>query len=88
MTAPAQELYDGAGKKILTYPRAEVRYLPESAIGDVLKSRISSSRLHAIGQGRVKTPTLAIACKRELEIRDFSTSPIALSGKYRTSARG
>ena len=38
--------------------------------------------------GRVKTPTLAIACKRELEIRDFSTSPIALSGKYRTSARG
>ena len=25
----------GAGKKILTYPRAEVRYLPESAIADV-----------------------------------------------------
>ena len=33
----AQELYDGASKKILTYPRAEVRYLPESAIGDVPK---------------------------------------------------
>ena len=33
----AQELYDGTGKKILTYPRAEVRYLPESAIGDVPK---------------------------------------------------
>ena len=32
-----QELYDGAGKKILTYPRAEVRYLPESAIADVPK---------------------------------------------------
>ena len=31
----AQELYDGQGKKILTYPRAEVRYLPESAIADV-----------------------------------------------------
>ena len=31
----AQELYDGAGKKILTYPRAEVRYLPESAATDV-----------------------------------------------------
>ena len=31
----AQELYDGAGKKILTYPRAEVRYLPETAIADV-----------------------------------------------------
>ena len=30
----AQELYDGEGKKILTYPRAEVRYLPESAIAD------------------------------------------------------
>ena len=33
----AQELYDGAGKKILTYPRAEVRYLPESAIANVPK---------------------------------------------------
>ena len=33
----AQELYDGAGKKILTYPRAEVRYLPESAIADAPK---------------------------------------------------
>ena len=31
----AQELYDGQGKKIVTYPRAEVRYLPESLIKDV-----------------------------------------------------
>ena len=30
----AQSLYDGEGKKVLTYPRAEVRYLPESAIVD------------------------------------------------------
>jgi DNA topoisomerase III len=30
----AQELYDGQGKKIITYPRAETRYLPESLIGD------------------------------------------------------
>ena len=33
----AQELYDGEGKKILTYRRAEVRYLPESAVADVPK---------------------------------------------------
>src|SRR6202051_3305836 len=31
----AQELYDGQGKKIITYPRAEVRYLPETLITDV-----------------------------------------------------
>ena len=31
----AQELYDGRGKKIITYPRAEVRYLPETLIADV-----------------------------------------------------
>jgi DNA topoisomerase-3 len=31
----AQELYDGQGKKIITYPRAEVRYLPESLIKDM-----------------------------------------------------
>src|SRR5262249_2220935 len=33
----AQELYDGQGKKIITYPRAEVRYLPERLISDVPK---------------------------------------------------
>ena len=33
--AVAQELYDGQGKKIITYPRAEVRYLPENLIKDV-----------------------------------------------------
>src|SRR5215813_3118822 len=33
----AQELYDGEGKKIITYPRAEVRYLPERSITDVPK---------------------------------------------------
>ena len=31
----AQELYDGQGKKVITYPRAEVRYLPQSLISDV-----------------------------------------------------
>jgi DNA topoisomerase-3 len=31
----AQELYDGQGKKIITYPRAEVRYLPQSLTSDV-----------------------------------------------------
>ncbi len=31
----AQELYDGKAKKIITYPRAEVRYLPQSQIVDV-----------------------------------------------------
>jgi len=30
----AQELYDGAGKKVITYPRAETRYLPENLIPD------------------------------------------------------
>ncbi len=30
----AQELYDGQGKKIVTYPRAEVRYLPEGLTAD------------------------------------------------------
>ncbi len=33
----AQELYDGNGKKLITYPRAESRYLPESLIVDVPK---------------------------------------------------
>ncbi|MBB5694671.1 type IA DNA topoisomerase [Muricoccus pecuniae] len=31
----AQQLYDGEGKKVITYPRAETRYLPENLIPDV-----------------------------------------------------
>ena len=31
----AQELYDGDGKKLITYPRAEARYLSENQITDV-----------------------------------------------------
>jgi len=34
----AQELYDGQGKKIITYLRAEVRYLPQSLVSDVPKN--------------------------------------------------
>jgi hypothetical protein len=30
-----QELYDGDGKKVITYPRAEARYLSENQISDV-----------------------------------------------------
>ncbi len=33
----AQELYDGQGKNVITYPRAEVRYLPETLIPDAPK---------------------------------------------------
>ena len=33
----AQALYVGEGRKILTYPRAEVRYLPENAIADTAR---------------------------------------------------
>ena len=59
----AQELYDGTGKKILTYPRAEVRYLPESAIGDVLKivaglqaGEILRRRLRTVATGDPQGP--------------------------------
>ena len=33
--AVAQELYDGDGKKLITYPRAEARHLAENQIADV-----------------------------------------------------
>ncbi len=35
--AVAQELYDGFSKKIITYTRAETRYLPESLIPKMLQ---------------------------------------------------
>jgi DNA topoisomerase III len=33
--AVAQELYDGDGKKLITYPRAEARYLSENQVSDI-----------------------------------------------------
>ena len=51
----AQELYDGTGKKILTYPRAEVRYLPESAAADV--PRIVAGLQAGKAYGAVSVPS-------------------------------
>ena len=57
----AQELYDGADKKILTYPRAEVRYLPESAIADVPKivAGLRAGKAYAA----VPVPSPPVICK-------------------------
>ena len=52
----AQELYDGTGKKILTYPRAEVRYLPESAAADVPKIVAGLQAGKAYGAVSVPSP--------------------------------
>jgi len=41
----AQELYDGQGKKIITYPRAEVRYLAAELGGRVGSSGLASARV-------------------------------------------
>src|SRR5271170_6263561 len=52
----AQELYDGQGKKIITYPRAEVRYLPESLIADVPKTVAGLQVGQSFGTIPVPTP--------------------------------
>ncbi len=54
----AQELYDGQGKKIITYPRAEVRYLPESLIADVPEIIVGLQ----VGQSYKDIPVPAQAC--------------------------
>jgi DNA topoisomerase III len=54
--AVAQELYDGQGKKIITYPRAEVRYLPQSLISDVPKIVASLQVGSAFSRIRVPDP--------------------------------
>jgi DNA topoisomerase IA len=44
--AVAQELYDGEGKKLITYPRAEARHLAENQIVDVPAIVAAMTRLH------------------------------------------
>jgi DNA topoisomerase-3 len=54
--AVAQELYDGQGKKLITYPRAEVRYLPQSLISDVPKIVAGLRVGHSFGAIPVPDP--------------------------------
>ena len=56
--AVAQELYDGQGKKIITYPRAEVRYLPQSLISDVPKIVAGLQVGQSFSTDKVPDPTI------------------------------
>ena len=47
----AQELYDGDGKKVITYPRAETRYLPENS-----DPRRAADRRRAARRAGVRPP--------------------------------
>jgi DNA topoisomerase-3 len=56
--AVAQELYDGEGKKLITYPRAEARYLAESQIGDVPAIVAAMTRLRGFAHLQIDRPVI------------------------------
>jgi hypothetical protein len=56
--AAAQELYDGEGKKLITYPRAEARYLAKNQIGDVPAIVTALTRLHCFAHLRIDPPVI------------------------------
>jgi DNA topoisomerase-3 len=68
----AQELYDGDGKKLITYPRAEARYLSENQIGDVPAIVAALTRLRGFAQLEIASPVIRRGksghfCDRALE---------------------
>ncbi|HVI37357.1 MAG TPA: DNA topoisomerase, partial [Gaiellales bacterium] len=56
--AIAQELYDGEGKKLITYPRAEARYLAENQIGDVAVILAALLRLRGFAALDISAPVI------------------------------
>jgi DNA topoisomerase III len=56
--AVAQELYDGEGKKLITYPRAEARYLSENQIGDASAIVAALTRLRGFAQLEIASPVI------------------------------
>jgi hypothetical protein len=58
MLSVAQEFYDGDGKKLITYPRAEARYLSENQIGDVPTIVGALVRLRGFAHIEVGTPVI------------------------------
>ena len=68
----AQELYDGDGKKLITYPRAEARYLTENQIGDVPAITAALTRLRGfahldLGKPVIRRGKQGHFCDRALE---------------------
>ncbi|MBB1092797.1 type IA DNA topoisomerase [Rhodopseudomonas palustris] len=55
----AQQLYDGPGKKIITYPRAEVRYLPQSLIAEGASHHAIIPNVNAVD----KLPEIGLGCR-------------------------
>jgi DNA topoisomerase-3 len=54
----AQELYDGDGKKLITYPRAEARYLSENQIGDAPAIIKALTRLRGFAHLEIASPVI------------------------------
>lgn len=54
----AQSLYDGEGKKLITYPRAEARYLSENQIADVPALVGALTRLRGFAHLEIPKPVI------------------------------
>ena len=54
----AQELYDGDGKKVITYPRAEARHLAENQIADVPAIVAAMTRLRGFAHLQIDPPVI------------------------------
>jgi DNA topoisomerase-3 len=75
----AQELYDGDGKKLITYPRAEARYLSENQIGDV--PTIVGALVRLRGFAHIEVASAAASSRnRYWEATD---TPISFSDNWR-----
>ena len=54
----AQELYDGGGKQLITYPRAEARHLAENQIADVGPIVAAMIRLRGFAHLKIDPPVI------------------------------
>jgi DNA topoisomerase III len=84
----AQEIYDGEGKKLITYPRAETRHLAENQAADVTAIAAAMTRLRGFAHLQIDRPVIRHGKSRHFCDKGRKAASSSLGASQVFSRRG